>query len=89
LPAWLLESTCEPWPGHAWFVRAERVTHDESTIPLTYRKASMGYIVDIAHTGPVTWSVGGLASYLKPAEITRLFYGDRPRAYMLFVQARL
>src|SRR5688572_7025766 len=58
LPAWLLESTVEPLDGHAAFLRAERITHDESTIPLTYRKASFGYIVDFARTGPVTWSVG-------------------------------
>ena len=89
LPAWLLESTVETIPGHAAFVRAEHITHDESTIPLTYRKASVGYIVDLARTGPVTWSVGGLVSYLRPAEVTRVLYGDRPRAYMLFVQARL
>ena len=43
----------------------------------------------IAHTGPVTWSAGGLASYLRPAEVTRIFYGERPGAYMLFLQARL
>jgi hypothetical protein len=89
LPAWLLESTLEPREGHAAFMRAERITHDESTIPLTYRKVSVGYIVDIGRTGPVRWSVGALASYLRPAPITRFFYGDRPRAHMLFLQARL
>jgi hypothetical protein len=88
LPAWLLESTCEPIEGHAAFLRAEKVTHDESTIPLTYRKVSVGYIVDVAHTGPVRWSVGALTSYLLPSEATRFFYGDRPRAYMVFFQVR-
>src|SRR5258706_2051777 len=80
LPAWLFESTVALRDGHTVFLRAEQITHDESTIPLTYRKASAGYIVDIAQTGPVRWSLGGLASYLRPAEITRFFYGDRPRA---------
>ena len=89
LPAWLLESTLEPRDGDALFVRAEQVTHGESSIPLTYRKASAGYIVEVARTGPVRWGLGALASYLRPAEITRLFYGDRPSAYMVFVQARL
>jgi hypothetical protein len=88
LPAWLLESTLEVRDGDAAFIRAERITHDESTIPLTYSKASAGYILDVARTGPLRWGIGGLASYLRPADITRFFYGDRPRAYMLFVQAR-
>jgi len=88
LPAWLLETTVEPRDGDAAFLRAERVTNDESTIPLTYQKASIGYIVEVARTGPLRWGVGGLVSYLKPADITRLFYGDHPRAYMLFLQAR-
>ena len=89
LPAWLLESTVEAADGHSIFVRAERITHDESTIPLTYCKASLGYIVDIAHTGPVKWSLGGLVSYLRPAEVTRVLYGDHPRAYMVFLQLTL
>ena len=88
LPAWLLESTCEPVGGHALFLRAERVTHDESTIPLTYRKASIGYIVDVARTGPLRWSVGALTSYLRPADVTRVLYGDHPHAYMVFLQVR-
>jgi hypothetical protein len=88
LPAWMLESTIEPRDGDAAFLRAERITHDESTIPLTYSKVSVGYILEVARTGPLRWGVGGLASYLKPAEITRIFYGDRPNAYMLFIQAR-
>ena len=89
LPAWLLETTVEPRDGDAAFLRAERLTHDESTIPLTYRKVSVGYILEVTRTGPVRWGVGALASYLKPAEVTSVFYGDHPRAYMLFIQARL
>jgi hypothetical protein len=88
LPAWMLESTLELRDGDAAFVRAERVTNDESSIPLTYRKASVGYILQVARTGPLRWGIGGLASDLRPAGITKLFYGDRPGAYMIFVQAR-
>jgi len=88
LPGWLLETTVEPVEGHAAFLRAERITHDDATIPLTFSKASVGYIVDVLHTGPVRWSVGALGSWLRPAELTRIFYGDHPRAYMVFVQAR-
>jgi hypothetical protein len=88
LPGWLLESTVEPFEGHAAFLRAERITHDDATIPLTFSKASVGYIVDIGHTGPVRWGIGALGSWLRPAEVTRIFYGDHPIAYMAFVQAR-
>jgi hypothetical protein len=88
LPAWLFESTLEPRDGHAVFIRAERITHDEATIPLTFGKVSAGYIVDVARAGPLRVSVGALVSYLDPAPVTRFFYGDRPRAHMLFVQAR-
>jgi hypothetical protein len=88
LPGWLLESTLEPFEGHAAFVRAERMTHDDANIPLTFRKVSIGYIYDIARTGPVRWGVGGLVSELRPDGITTFFYGDRANAWMAFVQAR-
>jgi hypothetical protein len=88
LPGWLLESTLEPAEGHAAFIRAERITHDEASIPLTFRKVSVGYIVDVLRTGPVRWGVGGLASYLQPDGLVTVFYDDRPRAWMAFVQAR-
>lgn len=88
LPGWLFETTIEPFEGHAAFLRAERLEHDEASIPLAFAKVSVGYIVDVARTGPVQWSVGGLGSYLKPAEVTRFIYGDHPRAWMAFVQAR-
>jgi hypothetical protein len=89
LPGWLLETTLEPVAGHAAFLRAERITHDDAVIPLTFSKASVGYIVDVARTGPVRWSVGALGSWLKPAEVARIFYGDHPIAYMVFLQARI
>ena len=89
LPAWLLESTVQPLPGHSAFVRAERVNHDDCSLELSFGKVSAGWIVDVARTGPVRWSVGALASYLRPPDTLRFFYGDRPRAYMAFVQARL
>jgi hypothetical protein len=88
LPAWLLEATAEPLQSHTFFARAERVTHDDAAIPLTFKKASVGYIHDFARTGPVRWGAGGLVSYLRPDPITTFFYGDRPGAYMVFVQAR-
>jgi len=88
LPAWLLEATVEPLDSHAFFARAERMTHDDAAIPLTFKKVSVGYIFDFARTGPVRWGAGGLVSYLRPDPITVFFYGDRPEAYMLFLQAR-
>lgn len=89
LPAWLFESTVQPLAGHAAFLRAERVNHDDFSLELTFGKVSAGWIVDVANTGPARWSVGALASYLRPPEPLRFFYGDRPRAYMVFLQARL
>ena len=69
--------------------------HDEVAIPASGLKVEMsrilkeqGYIRDFARTGPIRWGAGGLASYLKPDPITVFFYGDRPEAYMLFLQAR-
>jgi len=42
----------------------------------------------VLRTGPVRWGVGGLASYLQPDGLVTVFYDDRPRAWMAFVQAR-
>jgi hypothetical protein len=42
----------------------------------------------VLRTGPVRWGVGGLASTLRPAPVTRIFYGERPSAWMVFLQAR-
>jgi hypothetical protein len=89
LPAWLLESTLEPVAGHAAFMRAERVNHDDFSFEATFTKVSVGWIVDVAKTGPVRWSVGALASALRPPAQLQFFYGERPRAYMVFLQARL
>jgi hypothetical protein len=88
LPGWMLESTLEPFDGHAAFMRAERITHDDANIPLTFRKVSVGYIWDFLRTGPVRWGIGGLVSDLRPDGITTFFYGDRASAYMAFLQAR-
>jgi hypothetical protein len=88
LPGWLLETTVEPIDSHTFFARAERITHDEAVVPLTFKKVSIGYILDFARTGPVRWGAGGLVSYLRPDPLTVFFYGDRPEAYMLFLQAR-
>ena len=88
LPGWLLEATVEPFDGHTVFVRGDRITHDDAVVPLTFKKVSVGYIRDFARTGPIRWGAGGLASYLEPDPLTVFFYGDRPEAYMLFLQAR-
>ena len=88
LPAWLAEGTIEPFANHTFFGRAERMTHDDAVVPLTFKKVSVGYIHDFARTGPVRWGAGGLVSYLEPDPITTIFYGDRPDAYMVFLQAR-
>jgi hypothetical protein len=88
LPGWLLEATVEPFERHTFFARADRITHDDAVVPLTFKKVSVGYIHDFARTGPVRWGAGGLVSYLKPDPITVFFYGDRPEAYMVFLQAR-
>ena len=89
LPAWLFESTYEPFEGHTFFVRAERLKHDEFSLVLPFGKVSAGWIVDVARTGPVRWSVGALGSYLRPPQELLFFYGDHPTAYMVFLQARL
>jgi len=89
LPGWLLETTAEVLENQTAFVRAERITHDDAAIPLTFRKVSVGYILDFVKTGPVHWGIGALGSWLRPAEVTHFFYGDHPTAYMVFLQARL
>ena len=89
LPAWLLESTAEPFERHTVFMRAEHITHDEASIPLRFRKVSLGYIYDFARTGPVAWGAGALVSNLRSPALVRFLYGERPVAYMMFLQARL
>jgi hypothetical protein len=88
LPAWLLESTAEPLEGHTVFIRAEHITHDEASIPLRFRKVSVGYIHDFLRTGPVAWGAGALVSNLRSPALVRFLYGERPSAYMVFLQAR-
>src|SRR5205085_2300216 len=65
LPAWLFESTLHPLAGHAAFVRAEHVNHDEFSLEERFSKVSAGWLVDVAQSGPVRWSVGALASPLR------------------------
>jgi hypothetical protein len=49
----------------------------------------VGYLYDFARTGPVKWSVGGLVSTFRtPADLDP-YYGSQPRAYMVFLQARI
>jgi hypothetical protein len=88
LPAWLLEAMAEPFAGHCAFVRAEHITHDEASVPLRFRKVSVGYIVDFMRTGAVTWGAGALVSNLRAPALVRFLYGDHPSAYMAFAQAR-
>ena len=89
LPAWMFETTLEPFPGHALFMRAERIRHDEFSLLLPFGKISAGYIVDVGRTGPIRWGVGALGSYLRPPTDLLFFYGDHPVGYMVFLQARL
>jgi hypothetical protein len=63
LPGWLLETTLEPVADHALFLRAERITHDDAVIPLTFGKVSVGYILHLTRAGPVAlgwvgWAAG-------------------------------
>jgi hypothetical protein len=97
LDGWLLESTLEISERHTVFARAEKVRNDELFDPdhplhgraVDVGKLSVGYIHDFAKTGPVRWGVGGLASFFRlPSELTP-YYGAHPRAYMIFLQARL
>ena len=88
LPAWLFETTLEPFQGHTAFLRAEHLKHDEFSLVLPFTKVSAGWIFDFARTGPIRWGVGALASYLKPPDQLDFFYGAHPRAYMAFLQAR-
>ena len=89
LPAWLVESTLQPARGHTAFVRAERVRNDEFSVELTFEKVSAGWMADIGRVGPAQLGVGALGSYLRPPGLLDFFYGSHPRAWMLFLQARL
>jgi hypothetical protein len=53
------------------------------------RKLSVGYIHDVASTGPVKWGIGGLLGFIKAPSQLDPSYGSSPRSYMLFVQGRL
>jgi len=96
-PGWLLESTYVMRDTHSFFARAERVRNGELFAegqPLhgqefDIRKLSIGYIHDLAGTGPVKWGVGGLVGFLKAPSQLEPTYGNSPRSYMLFVQGRL
>jgi hypothetical protein len=96
-PGWLLESTYVLRDRHTFFGRAEQLRNSELFAegdPLhgqafRIRKFTLGYIVDVARTGPVRWGVGGLVGFLDaPSELDAV-YGRNPRSYMLFLQARL
>ena len=89
LPAWLLESTLQPVPGHTGFLRAERVKHDDFSVELAFNKVSAGWIVDMGRAGPVQLSLGALGSYLRPPGQLDFLFGKHPRAWMIFLQARL
>jgi hypothetical protein len=97
LDGWLLESTLRISERHTVFGRVERVSNDElfgHDHPLHDRvfdvgKLSVGYIHDFATTGAVKWGVGALAStFAVPAEL-KAVYGERPHAFMVFLQGRL
>src|SRR5262249_45112225 len=96
-PGWLLESTYVLRDRHTFFGRAEQLRNSElfgEGDPLhgqafRIRKLTLGYIFDVARTGPVRWGVGGLVGFLDaPAELDAR-YGRDPRSFMLFLQARL
>jgi hypothetical protein len=97
LDGWLLESTLEISQRHTVFARAERVRNDElfpEGHPLHGQafevgKLSLGYIHDFAKTGPVRWGLGGLASVFRTPSQLDPYYGSSPRAFMVFLQARL
>ena len=97
LDGWLLESTVGVTDTVTAFARLERVANDElfdHHHPLAGRvfrvgKLSIGGLYDFASTGPLKWSIGALASaFHLPAEL-KPEYGAHPRAYMIFLQARL
>ena len=96
-PGWLLESTYVLRDRHTFFGRAEQLRNGElfgEGDPLhgqafRIRKLTLGYVFDVARTGPVRWGVGGLVGFLDaPAQLDAT-YGRDPRSYMLFLQARL
>jgi len=96
-PGWLLESTVVLHNRHTFFGRAEQVRNSElfeDGDPLhgqafRIRKLTLGYIFDLAKTGPVTWGLGGLVGlHDTPARLDPV-YGSAPRSYMVFLQGRL
>jgi len=96
-PGWLLESTYVMRDTHTFFARAEQVKNSElfeEGQPLhgrgfSVRKLSLGYIYDVARTGPVKWGIGGLVGLLGVPSPLDPYYGASPRSYMVFLQGRL
>lgn len=97
LDGWLLESTLRFLPRHSAFARIEQVDNDElldhhdprAGTAFRVRKLSVGYVFDVARSGPVQWSVGALSSAYQVPEALRPDYGKHPVSSMVFVQARL
>lgn len=93
----LLESAYVLNDKHTFFGRFDRVENDElfaAGSPLAgqaYRinKLSLGYLYDVARTGPVAWGIGGLVSGYEMPSALEASYGDRPRSYLVFLQGRL
>lgn len=96
-PGWLLESAWVMHDTHTIFARAEQLHNSElfrEGQPLygedfRIRKFSVGYIYDVARTGPVKWGLGALVGFLNAPATLDPYYGDSPRSYMLFLQGRL
>ena len=96
-PGWLLESTYVLRDTHTFFGRAEQIRNSELFAdgdPLhgqefRIRKLTIGYIYDLAKTGPVKWGVGGLVGFYGMPSRLDPVYGVSPRSYMLFLQGRL
>ena len=96
LPATLLESTYIVG-RHTFFGRWEQATKDELFLPgqalagqdFRVRKLSLGYIVDIASSGPLRWGIGGVVGLLDGPSALTPSYGRSPVSTMLFLQARI
>jgi hypothetical protein len=97
LDGWLLEATAALSASDTVFGRVERVDNDElfdEGHPLHGRafrvgKLSLGYIREVGATGRVKWGIGGLVSAFRIPGEMQASYGSHPRAYMVFLQARL
>jgi hypothetical protein len=97
LPGWLLESTAVLGERHTLFGRWEQIDTDELAPQASalhgqvfrVRKLSIGYIFDIARTGPMRWGVGALIGFPQVPAALRASYGDAPRSEMVFLQGRL